>query len=223
MVDLVDVQARANSRCDQPVHVFAGARQGLVVVAGFLQDVAGVAGHDVAVLVPAQDRELGLQAGEESQAFFLEQGHLFFQHHAAVVFPGLAVHMAIADDAGKAGLPGNQAHGTEVTARHEVGSVRLDTQAPDRKAGKTRAGVQHLIKMRDRYRLGFGCAMDVDKLRQHIAHVVVFKKFLSLVAIHRVSPYGLGAKGRGASDRISGRRTQAQAAATLRHLGQRVP
>ena len=147
MVDLVHVEPGADGRGHQPVHVLAGTGQGFVVVAGFLQGVAGVAGHDIALCVTAQNRELGFQAGEESQAFFLEQGHLLFQHHAAVVFPGFAVHMAVADDAGKAGLPGNQAHGTEVTARHEVGSVRLDTQAPDRKARKARAGVQHLIKV----------------------------------------------------------------------------
>ena len=130
-----------------------------------MQVVAGVAGHDIALCVAAQHRELRLQTGEESQAFFFEQGHLFFQHHAAVEFPGLAVHMAVADDAGKTRLPRNQAHRAEVAPRHEVGSVWLDTQAPDRKAGKTRAGVQHLVKVRHRHGLGLGRAVDVDELR----------------------------------------------------------
>jgi hypothetical protein len=59
--------------------------------------------------------------------------------------------------------------------------MRLDTDAPNCKPGKSSAIGQNGLEVRNRYRLGLRNAMNIDKLREHMANALCAQVRLSRI------------------------------------------
>ena len=192
VVDLIDVHIHLTQAVGEGFEELAVARQTLVVVTGLGQGVGGVGGDDIAVGILLEQGEFRLKPGEEGVAHGVEALDLLLQHHAGVQRPGLAFHMAVAGDAGVAGLPGHQGQGVQVADGHVVRAIGFDAEAPHREAGKTGPGGEDAVEMGGRHGLGLGRTVDVDKLGQHILDLVVGEKLLGFRGRHCRSPEMLG-------------------------------
>jgi hypothetical protein len=94
------------------------------------------------------------------------------QQDTTIKWPWRTVHMTLADNPCKPRLPGHKRDRAQVPNGHEIRAVRLDANAPDCKAGKASAVGQDGLEVGNWHRLGLGDAMDIDKLRQHMANAV---------------------------------------------------
>ena len=91
VVDLVDVDAHLHGSASvMRVEERSAAGETLVVVAGLLQRVGVVAGHDAAVGAALEQHELGLDAGVERQALGLQLVRRVLEREARIVRIGLA-------------------------------------------------------------------------------------------------------------------------------------
>ena len=179
VVNLIDVDVHLTQRLNQGFQKLAVARQAFVVVAGLGQGVAVVCRDNLAAGVFFQQGEFRLQPGKQRPATLGQPRHLLLEHHPGVQRPRLTLDMAVTGNPRIARLPRHQRQRAQIPHRHKIRAMRLNAQPPHGKPGS-----QDVVKMTDRHRFGFGRAVDVHKLGQHILHLLVGEKLLGFNGRH---------------------------------------
>ncbi len=174
MVRGVGVPAQFLHVPDEGAEVLHPAREALEVVAGFVLPVhsIGVEAFDGAVVPPAHQKMLGLDAHVEDVAFLAEVRQRVLQGRAGAIGPRLAVDMDIAGEAGHAPLPGDQrvrgkiGHGQHVVV---VGALAHPPYGRPREAGPA---FNQVVEVLGRNALAPGGAVDVHVLGEDVVHLV---------------------------------------------------
>ena len=173
VVELQHVEAAALERVLQLQQQRHLADEALQVVARFVEAVTVVGGRP-ACAVTFQQKELGLDADLQRPVLAGQSRDLARQHLARAGVEGLAGDEAFADDAGHAGQPRQRLRGARHAARVVLGALAgaREAGAPDRRAGETGAGDQHVVQMRQRHQLAARRAVDVGELHQQAVHAL---------------------------------------------------
>ena len=176
VVDLVDVDADGARRLRQAIEILGLSREPLVVVAGLLERVGAVARHEPSVRAAREEHELRFDAGEERHALRRECVELALQRRARIEGVRLAVHVTPRAHPRVSGHPRNRLQRVEIADRHVVRAVRPHAESAKRKAGETRAVLQHHAEVLDRHRLRLRRAVDVHELREEVADAVLLEE-----------------------------------------------
>jgi hypothetical protein len=172
MINLLDIDTSRTKRDREPLKKYPGPRQALVVVTGLGQGVTRITRLDLPLSIATQERKLWFETREERPPMGSQAINLSAQQNTTIEWPRLTVHMALANDPCKPRLPGHERDRAQVPNGHEIGAVRLNANAPDCKSGEASAVGQDGLEVGNRHRLGLGDAVDIDKLRQHMANAL---------------------------------------------------
>ena len=189
MIDLVDIDADRLHALDQPLDEDTAARESLVVVARFVEQVGAVRGREAAVLRAANEHELRLHAGVQRPAPFLQAGDLLLEDIACIERPDLSFDATVADDACKTRLPRDERQGRQIADCHVIRVVRFLTKPPDGKTSEASTVGENVLEMTGRHRLGLRHPVNVDELRQDEFDLVLGEKCFGFLRSHGVDPF----------------------------------
>ena len=171
VVELQYVQAASGERLAQLMQETGLSGQRLQVVAWLVQAVGLIGRHPIAVL-PAQQEELGLQAGAQHPPTLSQAGRGALEHLPRTGVEGLAIDEAVAHDARHPRHPGYRLHGGGVAPGVVLRAQPRARQAgaPDGRAGKARPVAQHVLQMGQRHELALGAPVHVGELHEQGVH-----------------------------------------------------
>ena len=166
VVALIDPPAEIVERRSQLLQVRHGRRHGAEVVAGLGQRVHAVwvPRPDRAAASPHHEKVLWLHAYVEDVALLLGVSEHAFEVGARTIGMGFPFDEEVAGKAHRVRLPRQACVRIEVDPRHHIVRVRPLAQAPNRRAGKTRAFVHRVVECGHRHHLHLGCAGHIDEL-----------------------------------------------------------
>ena len=166
VVALINPPAHVVERPSQLLQIGHGRRHGAEVVARLGQRVHAVRipGPDRTVFIARDEKVLRLHAHVEDIALLRGIGEHPLKVGAGAIGMRLPIDEEVAGKAHGVRLPRQPRVRIEVNPRQHIVRVRPLSQAPNRRAGKTRAFVKRVVERRHRHHLHFGRAGHIDEL-----------------------------------------------------------